>query len=246
MELVEAKLIKTANREIEVSIMTLKRQSKAFIVAAISAGLLSACAGTGSQQDRNNTAIGAVSGAVIGALAGGQMDNDGNRDRGRIVGALVGAAAGAGIGKYMDNQEQAFRDELATERRNREIEVKRIKDDTIQLVLNNEVSFDYDSARIKPSFHSTLNKMSEVLSKYPETRITIVGHTDSTGSDSYNQNLSEQRASSVKSYIAQQGVNGYRVDTEGRGESQPRATNSTADGRSLNRRVEVFVVSTGT
>lgn len=224
--------------------MKLNQFAKALTVSTLSLTLLGACAGTGSQQDRNNTAIGAAAGAVIGALAGGQMDNDGNRDRGRIVGALVGAAAGAGVGKYMDNQEQAFRDELATEQRNREIEVKRVQNDTIQLVLNNEVSFDYDSSRIKPSFHSTLNKMSQVLEKYPNTRITIVGHTDSRGSESYNQSLSEKRSAAVKSYLSQQGVDAYRIDTEGRGESEPRANNINEEGRSLNRRVEVFVVST--
>lgn len=225
--------------------MYFSKFGKTLLLGLSSVALLSACAGTGSQQDRNNTAIGAAAGAVIGALAGGQMDNDGNRDRGRIVGALVGAAAGAGVGKYMDNQEQAFRDELATEQRNREIEVKRVKEDTIQLVLNNEVSFDYDSASIKPGFRNTLNKMAQVLDSYPNTTITIVGHTDSQGSSSYNQNLSERRAASVKSYLAQKGIASYRVSTEGRGENEPRASNTTAEGRALNRRVEVFVTSTG-
>lgn len=220
----------------------LTRSKHIALAAVISASVLSGCSTTGSQEDRNNTAIGAAAGAVIGALAGGQMDNDGNRDRGRIVGALAGAAAGAGIGNYMDRQEDAFRDELATEQRNHEIEIKRVKEDTLQLVLNNEVSFDYDSSQIKPGFRTTLNKMSDVLAKYPNSKISIVGHTDSQGSAAYNQTLSERRAESVKRYISNNGVDGYRIDTSGRGESDPRASNINAEGRSLNRRVEVFVV----
>lgn len=205
--------------------------------------ILAGCAGTGSQQDRNNTAIGAVTGAVVGALAGGQMDNDGNRDRGRIVGALVGAAAGAGIGRYMDNQEQAFRDELITEQANHEIEIQRVQQDTIKLVLNNEVSFDNNSSLVKPTFHRTLNKMAQVLNKYPESEITVVGHTDSVGTEAYNQSLSLKRAESVKRYFGASGVASYRMSTDGRGESEPRATNVNKEGRSLNRRVEILVKS---
>lgn len=217
--------------------------NKKLIAIATSMVILSGCAATGSTQDRNNTAIGAVTGAVVGALAGGQMDNDGNRDRGRIVGAIVGAAAGAGIGRYMDNQEQAFRDELATEQANHEIEIQRVTEDTIKLVLNNEVSFDHNSASVKPTFHRSLNKMSEVMNKYPDTQITVVGHTDSTGSESYNQQLSFQRAGSVKRYFSATGVNNYRMSTDGRGELEPRASNMSAEGRSMNRRVEILVKS---
>lgn len=213
-----------------------------LLCLALTSTFLAACSTTGSNQDRNNTAIGVAAGAVVGALVGGQMDNDGNRDRGRIVGALAGAAAGAGIGNYMDRQEDAFRDELATEQRNSEIEIKRVKEDTLQLVLNNEVSFDYDSYKIKPSFHRTLNKMTEVLSKYPDTSITIVGHTDSRGSAEYNQSLSLKRAAAVKSYLSSQGINGYRIEAKGRGEAEPRGDNMNKAGRSMNRRVEVFVV----
>jgi outer membrane protein OmpA-like peptidoglycan-associated protein len=217
--------------------------NKKLLALATSIAILSGCAGTGSQTDRNNTAIGAVAGAVVGALAGGQMDNDGNRDRGRIVGALVGAAAGAGIGRYMDNQEQAFRNELATEQANHDIEIRRVTEDTIKLVLNNEVSFDHNAAVVKPTFHRSLNKMAQVLNKYPETQITVVGHTDSTGSESYNQSLSLKRADSVKRYFGSTGVNTYRMNTNGRGEYEPRANNDTKEGRSLNRRVEILVKS---
>ena len=156
---------------------------------------------------------------------------------------LVGAAAGAGIGKYMDNQEQAFRDELTTEQANHEIEIKRVTDDTIKLVLNNEVSFDHNSSTVKATFHRSLNKMSTVLNKYPNTQITVIGHTDSSGSDSYNKGLSLKRAESVKRYFAASGVNNYRMNTDGRGEYEPRASNATSEGRSLNRRVEILVKS---
>lgn len=204
---------------------------------------LAGCASSGGYkyEENRNATIGAVGGAVVGALVGGQMDNDGNRDRGRIVGALVGAAAGAGIGSYMDSQEAAMRAELEAEQRRHAIEIQRIKEDTLKLILNDDVSFDFDSAVVKPSFYSSLNKMAQVLVKYADTRITVVGHTDSRGSERYNQNLSERRAIAVRDYFSVRGVNTARMDILGKGELEPRDTNATEAGRSRNRRVEVLV-----
>ncbi|MFK8019165.1 MAG: OmpA family protein [Pseudomonadales bacterium] len=190
--------------------------------------------------DRNNTAIGAAVGAVAGALIGGQTDNDGNRDRGVITGAILGAAAGAGIGHHMDKQEQEFRDELAAEQRRSEIEIERVRDDLLKLTFENEVTFDVDSASIKSRSHSSLSKVGEVMQKYGSSA-EIVGHTDSTGSESYNLQLSERRANSVKDYLVSNGVPGSMLSYRGRGESEPRAANDTAAGRQLNRRVEMFV-----
>lgn len=211
-----------------------------LLAVALPIALLTGCATTGTGQNQNAT-IGAVGGAVLGALVGGQMDNDGNRDRGRIVGALVGAAAGAGIGAYMDNQEAAMRAELEAERQRNAIEIERIKEDTLRLVLNDDVSFDFDSAAVKSSFYPSLNKMSQVLAKYGDTRITVVGHTDSKGSDSYNLGLSQRRAEAVKAFFVGQGISSGRISTLGKGEMEPRDSNQTAQGRSRNRRVEVLV-----
>lgn len=210
-------------------------------VGLVSCLTLAACATQpDGSVDRNNTAIGAAVGAVAGALIGGQVDDDGNRDRGVIAGAVIGAAAGAGLGHHMDKQEEAFRGALRDEQQRSEIEIERVRDDLLKLTFENEVTFDVDSASIKPHSFSSLEKVSDVIVKYGSTA-EIVGHTDSTGSDSYNQSLSERRASSVKSYLVNQGVPGSLLSYRGQGETQPRADNNSASGRQLNRRVELYV-----
>lgn len=223
--------------------LKIKRLAPSLIIAPL---LITGCAVQPASQDspdRNNTAIGAVIGAVAGAVIGGQLDDDGNRDRGVITGAIAGAAAGAGIGHHMDKQEQAFRDALAEEERRSEIEIQRVRDDLLKLTFNNEVTFDYDSAAIKSSFTNSLDKVSEVMQKYASAG-KIVGHTDSSGAEAYNQRLSERRATAVKGYLASHGVPSYQLEAEGQGELQPRESNVTEAGRVLNRRVEIFVTPT--
>ncbi|WP_303908628.1 OmpA family protein [Thiohalomonas denitrificans] len=213
---------------------------RVLLVSVIVAGL-AGCAAPGprddSQSQTNRTAAGAVIGAIGGAVLGHQMDSK----RGAVAGAIVGGATGAAVGNYMDKQEQAFEDALAEEQRQNQIEVQRVRDDLLKLTLDSEVSFDFDSAAIKSSFKPSLNKLMNVLAKYDRTDVTVVGHTDSVGSEAYNQRLSERRASAVGDYLIDQGISRYRLRTEGSGESEPRASNNTAAGRQLNRRVEVFV-----
>ncbi len=220
----------------------LKAKTNKKLAALAALTVIAGCATTqpDGTQDRNNAAIGAVVGAVAGAVIGGQLDDDGNRDRGVITGAVLGAAAGAGIGNVMDRQEQEMRDALAAERARSEVEIQRVKDDLLKLTFDNEVTFDFNSAAIKPSFTSSLAKVSEVMTRY-QPNVQIVGHTDSTGSAEYNQHLSEQRAASVKNYLVQTGVSPYLVTTSGAGETQPRESNTTEAGRAMNRRVELFV-----
>ena len=217
----------------------MKRSICLVLVAA-----LSACATQpgpdGETRDRNNTAIGAAIGAVAGAIVGGQLDDDGNRDKGVIVGAIAGAAAGAGIGRHMDKQEEAFRDALAAEQRRSEIEIERVREDLLKLTFDNEVTFDLNSAAIKSSFTDSLNKVGEVMIKY-QSLGQVVGHTDSSGSETYNQALSERRADAVADYLQRRGVPGGSLTALGRGEMEPRESNDTAAGRALNRRVEIFV-----
>lgn len=215
---------------------------KKIITLAAGMAILAACTTTteNGETDRNNTATGAIIGAVAGAVIGSQVDDDGNRDRGILVGAAAGAAAGAGIGKVMDNQEDDFREALEEEQRRSDIEIERVRDDLLKLTFDSEVTFDVDSALIKSSFRSSLDKVADVLIKY-DSDAQVVGHTDSTGSEAYNQQLSERRATSVKVYLVEQGANNYQLSAIGRGETQPRETNATAAGRQLNRRVEIFV-----
>lgn len=213
------------------------------IVCLASAGLLlMACQNNpDGTQSVNKTAVGATVGAVAGGVLGNQIDNDGNRDRGTITGAAVGAAAGAGVGYLFDRQERELRQAVADERVAKEVEVERVRDDLLKLTLANEVSFDYDSAAIKPTFRPTLEKLADVLSKYDRNRVTIVGHTDATGAETYNQTLSVRRAQAVEDELVTLGVPNGMMSATGRGEAEPRATNATEAGRQLNRRVEIFV-----
>lgn len=215
----------------------------AAVAALLVAVFLGGCAtqqADGTMSDRNNKAIGAAVGAVAGAVLGGQLDDDGNRDRGVIIGAVAGAAAGAGIGHVMDRQEDEFRAELDAEQRRSEIEIQRVRDDLLKLTFDNEVTFDFDSAAVKPSFKASLRKVADVMTKY-QSQGEIVGHTDSTGAEGYNQQLSERRALSVRDFLIASGVRGADISASGRGEYEPRESNATEAGRALNRRVEILV-----
>lgn len=184
----------------------------------------------------SKTAIGGVGGALGGYLLGDIIGGRNDRTE-RILGAGIGAVAGAGIGRYMDNQERRLREQTAG------TGVGVVRDgDNIILDLPSEVTFAVNSADIGPEFRSTLDNVSSTLGEFDKTYIDILGHTDSTGSDSYNQTLSERRANSVSTYLGSRGVNNARLATRGFGESQPRASNITEEGRASNRRVEIRLV----
>ena len=209
--------------------------NKRKIVLALMASVM--IVGCATDDPNRQAKTGAVIGAVAGAVLGHQLDDD----SGRYVGAAVGALAGGAVGHYMDNQEQDFNRALADERQQNAIEIERMRDDTLKLSLDSEVSFDFDRANIKPTFRPSLDKLGDLLIKYNRTVVHVVGHTDSIGSDAYNRDLSLQRADAVVGYLVSRGVPGDRLRTEGRGESEPRATNDTEAGRQLNRRVEGYV-----
>ncbi len=192
-------------------------------------------------QSVNRTAVGGAIGAVGGAILGNRLDRKGSRKGGTIAGAVAGAAVGAGVGYALDSQEKEFEEALADERAANEIEIERVRDDLLKLTLDSEVSFDYDSAVIKPSFESSLTKLANILAKYDRNLVTVVGHTDSTGSEAYNQALSVRRAESVIASLESRGVPGWMLSAEGRGELEPRADNATEAGRQLNRRVEILI-----
>jgi len=205
-----------------------------LIVLTTGAIVLAGCA----QDDPNRrTKTGAAVGAIAGAVLGHQLDGS----SGKWVGAAVGALAGGAVGNYMDRQQGDFEQSLADERSANQLEIERLKDDTLKLTVDSEVSFDFNRAEVKPAFSGSLDKLADVLIKYNRTVVHVVGHTDSVGSDSYNQQLSERRAQSVGDYLVSRGVPRDRMRTEGRGEREPRATNATEAGRQLNRRVEIFV-----
>ncbi|MFD1105944.1 OmpA family protein [Sphingobium olei] len=183
----------------------------------------------------SKAAIGGIGGALGGYLLGDLVG--GRRDRTeKILGAGIGAVAGAGIGAYMDAQERKLREETAG------TGVDVIRDgDNLLLRMPSGITFAYDKADVQPQFQPTLNDVASVLSQYPKTYIDVYGHTDSDGSDAYNQTLSERRAQSVADYLVGKGVQSARIATRGFGETQPIASNATEEGKAANRRVEIKI-----
>lgn len=191
---------------------------------------------TGEEKVSNATkgsVIGAVTGAAIGAATSSKKD----RGKGALIGAAAGGAAGGGIGYYMDRQEADLRHKLE----GTGVRVQR-NGNQIQLIMPGNITFDVDQSSIRSSFTDVLESVSLVLEEYDETIIQIDGYTDSTGSASYNQLLSERRASSVRDFLLNQGIASKRTRATGHGENSPIASNSTESGRAQNRRVELTLV----
>ncbi len=190
------------------------------------------------EEKTSNTTRGALIGAGIGAVIGLISGDDAVERRQRaLIGAGVGALAGGSVGYYMDKQEAELRAQLE----GTGVSVHR-NGDNITLNMPGNVTFATDSSDLSPAFFDVLNSVGMVLEEYDQTVVEVAGHTDSTGTDSYNQALSERRASSVANYLRGQGVMGERLITVGMGERYPVANNGTVDGRQLNRRVEITMV----
>ncbi len=185
-------------------------------------------------RTQKGAVIGGAGGGVVGAVIGRAA---GNTAMGAIIGAAVGGAAGAIIGRKMDKQAEEMQKVLGNET----AEVKR-EGEGIVILFKEKVLFGFDRSDLNTSAQTNLNKLVEVLQKYPDTNIEIIGHTDSKGSDTYNQSLSERRANAVATYLKGQGVGSTRLTTKGMGESDPVASNDTEEGRAQNRRVE-FVIT---
>jgi len=187
-------------------------------------------------ETQTGVAIGAVTGAAIGAVVADKSA------KGALIGAVGGGLAGGLVGRYMEQQRRDFEKLLAPEIAAGAIRVEPLPDDRLLVGMTSETTFGVDSGRIKPGFHSTLDKISGVVNKYGKTRLTIAGHTDSTGSDTYNQGLSERRAQAVEGYLLGEKVYPGRLSAVGYGESQPIADNETEESRRRNRRVDITIV----
>lgn len=174
--------------------------------------------------------LGAAAGAGLGLLAGG------NDRRNALIGAGIGALAGGAIGNYMDRQEAELRAQL----QGTGVSVTR-NGDNLVLNMPSNVTFAVDQAQIDPSFYATLNSVAIILAKYNQSLIDVYGFTDSTGSASYNLDLSQRRAQSVATYLGAQGVDRRRMYVVGFGQERPIASNSSAEGRAQNRRVELQI-----
>lgn len=217
--------------------ITTRRRNALILVTTSIALAISGCVTnpeTGEQRV-SRAAIGGVIGAAGGYLLGDIVGGRNDRTE-RILGAGIGAVAGAGVGAYMDRQERQMRERTA----GTGIDVERQGD---QLVLNmpGDVTFDTSSATIQPQFRSALDQVAATLREYPSTYIDVYGHTDSRGSEAYNQALSERRATSVAGYLSTAGVQSARIATRGFGETQLKCAETDAEGLRCNRRVEIRI-----
>ncbi|MGQ0560770.1 MAG: OmpA family protein [Gemmatimonadota bacterium] len=192
---------------------------------------LPACSSLSRTQ--KGAVIGAAGGGAIGAVIGKKV---GSTAKGAIIGAAVGGAAGAIIGARMDKQAEELAMEIPGAR------VERVGEGIV-VTFDSGLLFAYDSDAIQGAARENLTNLAESLEEYDDTDVLIVGHTDATGSDSYNQGLSERRAASAARYLVSRGVENTRIRTAGRGEIEPIETNASAEGRAQNRRVEVVIVA---
>ena len=220
----------------------MRKLATTLLCATVTGALLAGCATytgqTSDPNDPNRTRTGALIGAGIGAAAGLLSGRDAvERRQHALVGAGVGALAGGAIGVYQDRQEAALRQRMA----GTGVDVVR-KGDNITLNMPGNITFAFDSANLAPQFYPVLDNVASTLVQYNQTMIEVAGHTDSVGSDQYNQRLSEQRAQAVANYLSGKGVLQQRMLVVGAGESRPIASNDTETGRAQNRRVEITIV----
>ena len=192
----------------------------------------------GNRRPMNNAEKGALIGAAGGALLGATAKD---KKKGVLIGAVGGGIAGGLVGTYMDNQRKDLEKVLAKEREAGAIDIDKLENNILRVTMTNQTAFEVDSSQIKPGFTPSMDKISEVVNRYGKTHLTVVGHTDNSGSDQHNQSLSERRAQAVQSYFANKGVIQERLAYAGKGEQEPRASNASASGRQINRRVEIFI-----
>lgn len=214
---------------------------RGYLVAVLSASLgLGGCVmgerGAPLTDSEKGALIGAAGGAVLGAVAYRK-----DRTKGAVIGVIGGGIAGSAVGAYMDNQRRDLQKYLSPEIASGQARVERLANDVLRITMTSQTAFDTNSSDIKPAFHSTMDKVGEVLVRYGKTTLTIAGHTDNVGSAPYNQKLSERRALSVARYLEARKVNALRLSTVGKGESVPVESNATEAGRQANRRVEIYV-----
>jgi outer membrane protein OmpA-like peptidoglycan-associated protein len=209
----------------------MNKAMRATAAALAVAVTLPACASMNNTQ--KGAVIGAAGGGAVGAVIGKKV---GSTAKGAIIGAAVGGTAGAIIGARMDKQAKELAMDIPGAR------VERVGEGIV-VTFDSGLLFAYDSDAIQGNARTNLTNLAKSLEKYEKTDVLIVGHTDATGSDTYNQGLSERRASSAAVYLQTQGVERARLRVAGRGESEPIESNETAEGRTQNRRVEIVIVA---
>lgn len=218
-----------------------KGKMKKFMFILLAGALVFTGCAAPQTKTGKGAAYGTAGGAAAGALAGQLIGKDTKATLiGAAVGAAVGAAAGAGIGQMMDKQEQEYAQALAAS----EAASVRREGNLLAITLKGDVSFDTNSAKIRPGLYSEIDRIAQVMAQYPQTRVTVEGHTDSKGSDVYNMELSRKRADAVMQALVSRGVSPAQIQTVAYGETMPVASNDTAEGRQRNRRVEIKIEPT--
>lgn len=208
------------------------KQIRLFILASTAFALvLGGCKNMSRSQ--KGAVIGAAGGGTIGAVIGKAT---GNTALGAVLGATVGGVTGAVIGRKMDKQAEEIKNEVPGAK------VERVGEGIV-VEFNNKILFGFDQAELSSAAKSNLDDLVTILNKYPDTNIEIQGHTDDTGSETYNQGLSERRAGAVSSYLRTRGVASSRLTTKGFGETAPKYANDSEDGRANNRRVEFLITA---
>jgi outer membrane protein OmpA-like peptidoglycan-associated protein len=214
---------------------------KKVVIAAVAAAL-AGCAADGSMGTMNRPYaepgifIGAAGGAILGAAAYSK-----DRTKGAIIGAIGGGIAGAAVGSYMDSQKKDLEKNLAQEVKLRQARVDQLPNHVLRITMTGDTGFNTNSADIKPGFHSTMDKIADVVARYGKTTLTVAGHTDDVGTAQNNQALSERRAHAVAQYLESKRVQPVRLAIVGKGEAMPIESNTTDAGRAANRRVEIYV-----
>lgn len=189
----------------------------------------------GGCSSLSNTEKGAVIGAGAGAAGGAAVGKAaGGTAEGAIIGAVVGGTAGAIIGRRMDNKAEELDEELES------ADVERVGEG-IKVTFDSGILFDFDSDELREEARANLGEFAESMKEFEETNILVVGHTDAKGPEEYNQRLSDRRAESATNYLIERGMSADRINSVGRGETEPVASNETAEGRQQNRRVEVAI-----
>ncbi|MFA9438003.1 OmpA family protein [Uliginosibacterium sp. sgz301328] len=199
---------------------------------------LGACASMSETQQ--DTAKGAAIGATAGAVLGAVINHD-KPAKGAAIGAAIGGAGGAVAGNVWSKKMQEQRQQMEQATRGTGVEVTQTANNELKLEIPSDISFDSNSAAIKPQMRPILDRFAQTLRDNPVTRVRIIGHTDSSGTDAINNPLSVNRATSARDYLADRGVAASRITVDGRGSREPVADNSTAAGRAKNRRIEIFV-----
>lgn len=214
-----------------------KNITKSAAAVAAFAMLATGCADM--SQTQRGTATGAGVGAGLGAILGATTGPGGS---GRAAGgAAIGAAAGAVIGNIWSKRMEAQKQQMEQATQGTGVQVTQTQDNRLKLEIPSDISFDTNRSDIKSNFQPILQRFATTLQENPNTRVTIIGHTDSSGSDSVNQPLSVDRASRTRDYLAGRGVNPNRITIEGRGSREPIASNDSTSGKARNRRVEIYV-----